>query len=49
MIDPDRWTRLIFHVLDEVSVDNDDPVRAERAAVHIYAAIWRRLNDPEGG
>ena len=46
MIDPERWARLAFHLLDVCTADDPDPIRAERAAVLIYAAIHQRLDHP---
>lgn len=46
MIDEDRWSRLAFHLLDECTAEDADPIRAERAAVLIYAAIHHRLEHP---
>lgn len=48
MIDPDRWERLLFHLLDEALTYAGTELEAERAAVLIYAAIHGRLTDPEG-
>lgn len=44
MIDDARWERLLFHVLDELEADD---IASERAAVHLYAVIYRRLEHPE--
>lgn len=44
MIDDDRWFRLLAHVIDELEADD---ITSERAAVHLYAVIYRRLANPE--
>lgn len=48
MIDREKWSRLLFHVLTELETESDgDPVAIERAAVLRYTEIHQRLNNPE--
>ena len=36
------WRRLLFHLLDELAIYEQDPLVAERNAVHLFAAIhWQ--------
>lgn len=44
---PERHARLIFHLIDELAVYDDDPIRVERNAVHLFAAIHAQLQPQE--
>jgi hypothetical protein len=46
VIDPERWFHLLDHLLEVCTDDDPDPIRAERAAVLIYAAVHERLEHP---
>lgn len=39
----ERHVRLIFHLIDELAVYDDDPIRVERNAVHLFAGIHQKL------
>lgn len=43
----ERHSRLIFHLIDELAIYDDDPIRVERAAVHLFAAIHMQLQPLE--
>lgn len=43
----ERYQRLIFHLLEDLTVYEEDPLLAERGAVHLFAAIHRRLEVPD--
>lgn len=47
MADPINWFRLLSHLLDELHTYEDDVTEAERNAVHLYTAIWQRMNPQE--
>lgn len=48
-VDPDRWTRLVFHLLDEALTYGGNELEAERTAVLLFTAIHERLDgDPKG-
>lgn len=39
----ERHIRLIFHLIDELAVYDDNPIRVERNAVHLFTAIHLKL------
>lgn len=43
----DRYFRLISHLIDELSIYDDDPVRVERNAVQLFTAIHQQLQPKE--
>ena len=42
-----RFERLLFHLIDELAVYDDNPINAERDAVHLFAQIHRRMEVPD--
>lgn len=47
MTQQERYRRLIFHIADELAIYDDDPIRVERNAVHLFAAIHQYMKPPE--
>lgn len=50
MVDPIRWQRLIFHLLDELesyAEPGEDPALVERQAVQLFTAIHARMVEAE--
>jgi hypothetical protein len=43
----ERYRRLIFHVMDELAIYDDDEIRVERNAVGLFTAIHQKLQPEE--